>query len=788
MDGQKLWLDLPHPPLAGTLVHAVWQFVLIWLACGLVETARLVRSAEGRYRLWSVGLLLSAAAPVITLLCLSRGAVPDAGGVLSGLAVVTMAIVPYAPWITLAWLVSVGLSLIGACRASLRVRQLWRTAIPLEASSAWPARLQDLAEQLGWTTPLRVLGTTAANWPQVIGRAVPVVVLPLSAVTGLEARTIETCLMWELARWRLHDEWLRRLQRIVELLFGFHPAVWSISRRLDAARDGLCAGHVARLLGAERAPTERADRHVPVAPPARLEWSPPVLSVVVLGSLFVIVDSPAWSEIMGLAGPLPQLGANGDPAEEPAPVEIPRDLDQGRLDPTTRIEGVGAIVRGLKGEAIELVGMTPNTAHVNQGWRPDGTPLELAEEWPWSVIMHSGNVSATHTPGQPYSGPPPDLDAYDFLWEFRGFAEEVGLRFDLPTTSTSYSILPWSDPYRIRMATRLRSTPPPEDSPLRVYVTEPTWGPWVRIGPTGEWLTPLPEEAPYAVHYRTITPVKLAPDPLRQNALTLELLRHIPSNEPFQFAIQAELAEGGSQSMYVHESRGWDRSRTESWGLFSSGKPLEIVAVAYRLRPYRQRFTIHHAALLPGQSPGVITHEYVTLRDPDHSPMPKALPFELRFPVSAETPTEPPRIGQRWFPIADELVDSSGRPMITAPHLRMIDGRPQVLLWSSSDASFPTNSSMVVRAATVAPRSEEPSGRHELVIELYPHGFSELGRLITRHPGEVVYALIHGEIVGQSEVLEPKLTKFRIRGEVSRDVFEAWRQRLLMAQETYERP
>jgi hypothetical protein len=788
MDGLKLWLELPHPPLAGALVHALWQLVVIRLLCGLLETARLVRSAEGRYRLWTAGLLLSAASPVLTLLWLSRGAVPDAGGMLSGLAVVTMAIAPYAPWITLAWLVSVGLSLIGACRASLRVRRLLRTALPLEASSPWPARLQDLAEQLGWTTPLRVLGTTAASWPQVIGRTVPVVLLPVSAMTGLEARAIETCLTWELARWRLHDGWLRRLQRVVELLFGVHPAVWSISRRLDAARDGLCAGHVARLLGAERASTERADRHVPVAPPARLEWSPLVLSVVVLGGLLVIADGPAWSEIVGWTGPLPQLGGNGNPAEEPTPVEIPRDPDQGRLDPTTRIEGVGAVVRGPKGEAIELVGMTPNTAHVNQGWRPDGTPLELAEEWPWHVIMHSGNVAAGHTPGQPYSGPPPDLDAYDFLWEFRGFPEEVGLRFDLPITSTSYSMLPWSDPYRIRMATRLRSTPPPEESPLRVYVTEPTWGPWVRIGPTGEWLTPLPEEAPYAVYYRTITPVKIAPNPLRQNALALEVRRHIPSNEPFQFEMRAELADGGSQSMHVNESWGWDHSRTESWGPFSSSKPLDIVAVAYRLRPYRQRFTIHRAAFLRGQNPGAITHEYVTLREPNHAPMPKTLPFELRFPVPAKSPTEPLRIGQRWFPLAGELIDSTGRPTITAPHLRMVDGRPQVLLWSSSEASFPTNSSTVVRAATVAPRSEEPSGRHELVIELYPHGAAELSRFIKRHPGEVVYVLIDGEIVGQSEVLEPKLTTFRIRGEVSRDVFDAWQQRLLMAQETYERP
>ena len=85
--------------------------------------------------------------------------------------------------------------------------------------------------------------------PTVVGILRPVVLLPASVITGLNAQDLTAIISHELAHIRRHDLWMNLLQRVIESLLFIHPVVWFISRRMSAEREVCCddlvisAGH-----------------------------------------------------------------------------------------------------------------------------------------------------------------------------------------------------------------------------------------------------------------------------------------------------------------------------------------------------------------------------------------------------------------------------------------------------------------------------------------------------------------------------------------------------------------
>jgi hypothetical protein len=76
--------------------------------------------------------------------------------------------------------------------------------------------------------------------PTVVGILRPAVLLPVSVSTGLPLATIEAILTHELAHIRRYDHLLQLVQRLIEAVLFFHPAVWYLSRRVHAERENAC--------------------------------------------------------------------------------------------------------------------------------------------------------------------------------------------------------------------------------------------------------------------------------------------------------------------------------------------------------------------------------------------------------------------------------------------------------------------------------------------------------------------------------------------------------------------
>ena len=73
--------------------------------------------------------------------------------------------------------------------------------------------------------------------PIVSGILKPVILLPATVTTGLSSDQLQALLLHELAHIRRFDLFINLLQRLVESVLFFHPAVWFVSRRVAIARE-----------------------------------------------------------------------------------------------------------------------------------------------------------------------------------------------------------------------------------------------------------------------------------------------------------------------------------------------------------------------------------------------------------------------------------------------------------------------------------------------------------------------------------------------------------------------
>lgn len=76
--------------------------------------------------------------------------------------------------------------------------------------------------------------------PTVLGILKPMILLPVSLSSGLTPEQIESVLAHELAHLRRYDHVVNLLQRVIESLLFFHPAIWWVSRRIRDEREHCC--------------------------------------------------------------------------------------------------------------------------------------------------------------------------------------------------------------------------------------------------------------------------------------------------------------------------------------------------------------------------------------------------------------------------------------------------------------------------------------------------------------------------------------------------------------------
>jgi polysaccharide export outer membrane protein len=259
--------------LADTLIKFVWQGTLVGAIAWAVLFVAAPRSARARYAVHATAMLAFLAWPAFTLLSgapyfehaglpgprteLKSGVSANSwvelsasGGEISAAAAMgeerTVSLMgELYGWLqqrrghlVALWLVGAALGCARLLLGAVGIWRLKRTREPL------PPQVAETIERLMQAMAFRV--RPAVYCSQRVTQAValgifrPMVLLPASWALDLEPAMLEAVLAHELAHLRRWDLPLNLLQRLVEAVFFFHPAVWWCSRRMRLEREICC--------------------------------------------------------------------------------------------------------------------------------------------------------------------------------------------------------------------------------------------------------------------------------------------------------------------------------------------------------------------------------------------------------------------------------------------------------------------------------------------------------------------------------------------------------------------
>ncbi len=290
--------------LSLTLLHFLWQGLLLGLVYWTLLATTGVRSARVRYATSLLTLTLMALCPAVTFAVLYESTaeidvtprvayvLPSSLSEVTPSAAVTHEITPTGdgathlprfltasadelirdrtvsvlqsaaetsqPYVLLLWLAGVLLS--GARLTAGFLNVIWLRSGRIAVSTELADRSLTLARRLKLKTA-RVFASERIREAAVVGFWKPVVLLPASWLTELPPDVLEAVIAHELAHIRRFDVWVNLLQRILETLLFYHPMVWWLSNRIRQERE-LCCDELAVFATGNRGDYAIALEHV----------------------------------------------------------------------------------------------------------------------------------------------------------------------------------------------------------------------------------------------------------------------------------------------------------------------------------------------------------------------------------------------------------------------------------------------------------------------------------------------------------------------------------------------
>ncbi len=137
------------------------------------------------------------------------------------------------------WLVGIALftvRLLGGLAYTRRLKAL--QLLPFEEK--WIKKLMDFSRYLGINKVIKAYQSPHTKTPLTLGFINPVILFPVKAFTGLSEEEIEAIIAHELAHIVRNDYLFNIIQSFIEILFFYHPGVWTISGFIRDEREHSC--------------------------------------------------------------------------------------------------------------------------------------------------------------------------------------------------------------------------------------------------------------------------------------------------------------------------------------------------------------------------------------------------------------------------------------------------------------------------------------------------------------------------------------------------------------------
>ena len=251
--------------LGYTLLHSLWQALLITII--VVVTLRIIPSkfSEIRYAIASLGLLAMIILSAGTFIYLSASSSADLAldpvdvQVVSDIYmpatiivseyiyVAQLFIASKMPLFMMIWMVGMSILFLRIVIGLAGVQRLREGSLPLD--NKWSVYVQKLSEKLQIERLVTLAESAAIEAPVVIGYFKPFILIPVGMCTSLSTAQLETIFIHELMHIRRRDYLVNVIQSFVEAIYFFNPFIWAISKIVKNEREHCCDDAVVQLHG-----------------------------------------------------------------------------------------------------------------------------------------------------------------------------------------------------------------------------------------------------------------------------------------------------------------------------------------------------------------------------------------------------------------------------------------------------------------------------------------------------------------------------------------------------------
>ncbi len=249
-----------------TLLHSLWQGLILALIAGGIMVMTKKASSAMRYNLLCALLLVFLAASTYTFyseLHQNRVAIPaisdtslattsgTAGNLVpastsitthtlqNGIDTLVQYFNAHAAIIVVIWFI-VFMARFVKVLSGLVYAQRVRHYQTRPAPAHWQQRLAQLLEKLQISRPVSLLESAVIKIPMVVGVLKPVVLVPVGMLTHISPEQVESILIHELAHIRRQDYLFNLIQHLVDTLFFFNPALVWVSSLIRGERENCC--------------------------------------------------------------------------------------------------------------------------------------------------------------------------------------------------------------------------------------------------------------------------------------------------------------------------------------------------------------------------------------------------------------------------------------------------------------------------------------------------------------------------------------------------------------------
>jgi len=267
---EKIFSEPLMKALGWTLIHSLWQAVLVALALALLLVLLRKFASTTRYLIATMAQLTVLCLAVVTFLgtyqpvpqtgntgsgtwlepaqqliwvvgtpATAPAPQPAASGWLERLALFMDYFNQHIPLLVSAWMLGTALLMLRFMGSLAYLQRLrYYRVSPLE--KAWQQKVWEIGEQMGVSKMVKVLESASVSVPMVIGHLKPVILMPIGSVTGLTPEQIEAVMAHEIAHIARNDYLVNLLQSLMDMVFFFNPAHWWISGVIRTERENCC--------------------------------------------------------------------------------------------------------------------------------------------------------------------------------------------------------------------------------------------------------------------------------------------------------------------------------------------------------------------------------------------------------------------------------------------------------------------------------------------------------------------------------------------------------------------